>query len=65
MPSTVIRHIRYDAGARRLIVVFVSGRTYAYEDVPRPVFEAFRAASSRGAYFNAWIRDRYVCRPLD
>ena len=59
MPSTVIRHIRYEPGNRRLIVVFVSGRAYAYEDVPPDVFAAFRAAASRGAYFNEWIRDRY------
>jgi hypothetical protein len=64
MPSTVIRHIRYEPGSSRLIVVFVSGRTYAYEDVPADIFEAFRAAPSRGAYFNEWIRDRYDCTYL-
>jgi len=64
MPSTVIRHIRYQPGDSRLVVVFVSGRAYAYEDVPPEVVAAFRAAPSRGAYFNEWIRDRYVCTPL-
>jgi lysyl-tRNA synthetase class 2 len=61
MPSTAIRQIRFEPENNRLIVVFVSGRTYAYENVPADIYEAFKAAPARGTYFNEWIRDRYDC----
>lgn len=59
MPSSVIRWIQYDPLARRLVVLFQTGRRYAYENVPPEIYSAFRIASSPGQYFNAWIRDHY------
>lgn len=59
MPSTAIRQIRYEPDHSQLTVVFQSGRRYAYYGVPREIYSAFRAAASRGAYFNTEIRDRY------
>jgi hypothetical protein len=64
MSSTAIRNIVYDATARRLLVIFVTGRKYIYEDVPPQVHAAFRAASSKGQFFNAEIRDRYAYREV-
>jgi len=65
MPSTVIRQILYDLTARRLVLIFRSGRRYAYSGVPPEVYAALKAAPSRGAYFNEWIRDRYPYRCVD
>jgi hypothetical protein len=59
MPSTVIRNFRYHAREQKLEVVFVSGRRYFYHDVPADVFEAMKAAFSKGTFFNAYIRDRF------
>jgi hypothetical protein len=59
MPSTVIRRIDYDPPSRTLFVRFVSGALYAYRDVPSAVYEAFRTAGSKGAFFSSHIRDRY------
>ena len=59
MPSSVIRSFDYDSAAHRLAVTFVSGRRYAYLGVPEGVADHFGRASSRGAYFNAAIRDLY------
>lgn len=59
MPSTVIRHARYDADRAELDIVFVTGRRYLYHDVPQAEADAFRSAFSKGRYFNAHIRDRY------
>jgi hypothetical protein len=64
MPSTAFRQIRYEPDSQRLLVVFVSGRTYAYEGVPADIFAALQTAPSRGTYFNEWIRDRYDCTYL-
>jgi hypothetical protein len=59
MPSTAIEHINYDEAARELRVKFVGGGTYTYFGVPRSVYEAFRAAPSKGAFLNNFIKNRY------
>lgn len=59
MPSTVIRSFHYDPDRRLLGIEFVTGRFYVYCDVPPEEAEALRAASSKGRYFNAHIRDGY------
>jgi hypothetical protein len=64
MPSSVIRFFYYDAARRELQVTFVTGRRYAYEDVPPDTYDAFIAAFSKGAFFNREIRDRYRSREL-
>jgi lysyl-tRNA synthetase class 2 len=65
MPSTVIRRFDYDAAHRVLDVAFVSGRRYRYSGVPEEVVQAFRAATSKGRFFNAHIRDHYPYEELE
>jgi len=65
MPSTVIRRFHYDATGHRLIVEFLSGRRYAYFDVPPDVYAAMRGAQSRGSFFNRCVRDHYAYARLD
>ena len=64
MPSTAIKFYRYDASKRTLLIVFTSGRRYLYAEVPPDIAAAFDAAESKGAYFNADIRDRYAYREI-
>jgi hypothetical protein len=64
MPSTAIRTIFYVPAKRELWVTFVSGRRYVYTEVPSDVFDAFKTAPSRGAFFNHRIRDRYGFREV-
>jgi hypothetical protein len=64
MPSTVIRNYLYDAANGELWITFVTGRRYVYAAVPQDVFDAFKAAPSRGVFFNREIRDRYACREV-
>ncbi|UAK26230.1 KTSC domain-containing protein [Sphingomonas nostoxanthinifaciens] len=59
MPSTAIRATAYDEDDRRLDVTFVTGRRYAYRDVPPEIFEELEKAPSKGRYFNEAIRDRF------
>ena len=65
MPSMVIRRFTYRADTRELCIEFTTGRCYVYADVPVEETEAFRAAFSKGRYFNARIRDRYRCREIN
>ena len=64
MPSTVIRDFSYNVATRQLVVTFVTGRVYAYADVPPDVHNAFRASGSKGRFFNLEIRDNYDCREI-
>jgi hypothetical protein len=64
MPSTAIQSLHYQAPSRQLFVTFVTGREYVYDDVPPGIYEAFRAAGSRGRFFNAHIRDHYDFREI-
>ena len=59
MPSSVIRDTSYDETTKEMRVTFVSGRVYVYDGVPRVIYNAFRNAPSKGAFFNVAIRGRY------
>ena len=59
MPSSVIRAAHYDPDRQLLDIVFTTGRRYLYHPVPPAEADAFRAAFSKGRYFNAHIRDAY------
>jgi len=64
MPSSVVRTITYEIDHSRLTVTFVSGRIYEYYLVPPSVAAAFQKATSKGTYFNKFIRDHYTCREV-
>ncbi|WP_407180333.1 KTSC domain-containing protein [Bradyrhizobium sp. STM 3562] len=64
MPSTAIRRQDYDLRRRELSVTFVTGRRYLYWEVPPEVAAAFKAARSKGTFFNREIRDRYPYREI-
>ena len=65
MPSLVIATFSYDPGSQALDVDFVSGRRYRYQAVPADVAEAFRAAFSKGQFFNKHIRDNFAGREIE
>ena len=51
--SSSIAAIGYDARSEALEVEFVNGRLYRYRSVEAQVHEDFRAAASKGTFFNA------------
>jgi hypothetical protein len=57
--SSSIAAIGYDARSETLEVEFVNGRLYRYRSVEADVHKGFRAAGSKGTFFNAHIRDAY------
>ena len=62
--SEAIAKFAYDATAMNLVIFFKSGGVYEYGNVPRDIFEAFRAAPSKGQYFQASIRAHFASRLL-
>lgn len=59
--SSMVHAVGYDAKTRTLEVVFNSGRTYCYEEVPPKVYKELMAAESKGSYMHSAIIDCYPC----
>ena len=57
--SSMIVAIGYDDATEMLEVEFLSGAVYRYRGVHEDVFEAVRAAPSKGRFFNEQIKDAY------
>jgi hypothetical protein len=58
--SSAIRRAEYNDATATLSLWFVeSGGPYDYYMVPQRIFDGLCNAASKGAYFNAHIRDRY------
>jgi hypothetical protein len=62
--SSMIRAVGYDPETHTLEVLFNSGRTYRYEDVPSEVYEGLMAAESKGQYMRWAIIDMYPTRQV-
>jgi hypothetical protein len=59
--SSTIAAIAYDGEGRTLGVQFTNGGEYWYHRVPRPVYEGFVGAESKGRYFGEFVRNAYAC----
>jgi hypothetical protein len=57
--SSALNWIDYDKSTQELYVTFKSGKTYTYYGVPEQVYLALLKASSKGIFFNEYIRDQY------
>ncbi len=64
MPSTVVKSFTYDSKRSRLYVTFLSGKVYAYLDVPESVYEEMKAAFSKGKYLNEYVKGKYEFKPV-
>lgn len=58
--SSFILEIAYFYGAGVLEIKMKNGQKYTFMGVPRKVYEAFKAAPSKGKFFNEIIKKRYV-----
>ena len=64
MPSSVVANFHYDATARVLRVVFVSGEVYDYRKVPPAVYNEMKNSISKGVYLNRHIKPNYSYRKI-
>lgn len=62
--STSIRHIWYKKKKKILIIEFMSGGVYEYQDVPHYMLKAFVKATSIGTFFADNIREHYWYRKI-
>jgi len=61
--SSNVAEIGYDDQAQEVYVTFLSGRSYAYMNVPAIVWEEFRNAPSKGTFVNTVLKPGYGYRP--
>ena len=67
MASSLILRALYrpgTAGDGELDLVLTGGRRYVYSNVPMAVAEGFRAADSKGSFYNRHIRNLFPCREV-
>jgi hypothetical protein len=57
--SSMLRRVRYDPKQRFLDVVFRTGETYRYKDVPVDEYQNLMRAESLGRYMQKHIIDHY------
>lgn len=57
--SSNIKEIGYDSTLETLRVMFKTGKSYDYQEVPDSVWQAFKSAPSKGKFFHANIRSAY------
>jgi len=64
--SDALAFVRYDARSRSLFVTFRGERrrSYIYEGVTQEEYKALMASESKGAWFNAHIRDSHKFREV-
>lgn len=59
--SDAISAIGYDPATGRMRIRFTSGSSYDFCRVPPDVHERFMRSSSKGSFYNDYIRGRYQC----
>lgn len=57
--SSMIHAVGYDGKTKTLEVVFNSGTTYIYSEVPRSIYKGLMDADSKGGYMRDCIIDCY------
>lgn len=62
--SSTINKICHNRTDRSMLIEFVNGAQYFYEDVPRSDFEDFVESEHIGTYFAEEIRDEYETTKL-
>jgi len=62
--SSRIAAIGHSILTNTMMVEFIKGGSYAYFDVPEPIFKEFKAAGSIGRYFEDNIKEKYIYRKV-
>ncbi len=62
--SSMVYAIGYDPKSKTLEVVFRSGKAWAYEEVPKKVYQELLKSESIGSYIRENIIDCYLSYPI-
>ena len=59
--SSAISAVGYDFSTLRMQIRFQQGHTYTYCGVPQSLFDNLLRSSSKGMYYDRYIKDKYQC----
>lgn len=59
--STAISAVGYDKTTQQMCITFKQGHTYNFCRVPESIFAGLMSASSKGRYYDIYIKDKYDC----
>jgi len=62
--SSNVAEVGHDSDTDTLVVLFHNGGMYAYDDVPRTVYDQMLSAESVGKFFNAHVKGKYDFRKV-
>lgn len=62
--SSVLYAYEYDKATETLFILFNSNKLYSYSNVPYSTYLDFLAASSKGQFFNHYIRNTFEMRAI-
>ena len=62
--SSNLHSVGYDVEALNLQVQFHTGHVYEYSNVPNWQYAKLMGAISKGSYFDANIKDKYITRRI-
>ena len=62
--SSVLASAVFDEATNRLTVVFKSGRSYDFFDIPTDVWTGLKKADSKGRYFTQNIKGKFKPKAL-
>ncbi|TRZ97742.1 MAG: KTSC domain-containing protein [Nitrospiraceae bacterium] len=62
--SSNIRSVGYDPAIMILEIEFHSGNIYQYLSVPENVYQGLLQASSKGSYFQTYIKEHFSFRQV-
>lgn len=57
--SSAISFIDYNETTRILTIVFIKTGKYTYPNFPKSLYEEFLKSSSKGRFYNQYIKDKY------
>ncbi len=62
--SSNLKKTTYDVETKVMIVEFVNGSKYQYEEVPHQIYTRFRMSESQGKFFSSDISKKYKFKKL-
>ncbi len=62
--STNLRSVAYDEESHVLEIIFLNGGAYRYTGVPKARYDGLLSATSKGMYFDRFIKPIYAYRKV-
>ena len=62
--SSTLSKVGYDPSSGTMIIVFNTGSTYEFQQMPKDIYDNLLNSPSLGAFFNQNIRKRFMFKKI-